>query len=106
MQTTVIIGTALGLFWSGAVLAEAAPPSPELGIYEGSVTIDCAVKPNGRLKECKVLKEVPEGHGYGEATIKLFVKNARVDLANGKEKIPEGTRKKFTYKWPLEEKPH
>jgi hypothetical protein len=88
MKTTVIIGMVFSFFWAGAVLAEDAPPSPELGVYEGSVTIDCAVKPNGRLKDCKILKEVPEGHGYGEATIKLFVRNACVASKDRQEKIP------------------
>jgi hypothetical protein len=93
-------------FWTGYVVADETSSAPELGVTEGSVTIDCAVKPNGRLKDCKVLKEVPEGHGYGEATIKLFLKNARVDPEDRQVKMPEGMRRKFTYKWPIEQKPH
>ncbi|HLZ75178.1 TonB family protein [Phenylobacterium sp.] len=47
-------------------------PKPALMAHvEGSVTIGCEVGVEGRLHECKVLKEDPAEQGFGEAALKL-----------------------------------
>lgn len=37
----------------------------------GEATIECKVRPNGRLKDCLVLSESPQGAGFGAATLAL-----------------------------------
>ncbi|KSB90847.1 hypothetical protein AS593_11590 [Caulobacter vibrioides] len=37
----------------------------------GLATIGCMVGKGGRLTDCKVLKETPEGYGFGKAAVKL-----------------------------------
>jgi hypothetical protein len=38
---------------------------------EGSADIDCAVAPGGRLADCRVVKETPDGFGFGAAALRL-----------------------------------
>jgi len=38
---------------------------------EGRATVLCRVDARGRLQDCKILDESPEGYGFGDATLKL-----------------------------------
>ncbi len=72
---------------NGAALAQAsAPPNPGAAaprprsLYpdraqrmevNGKTVMDCQVTAEGRLTDCVVLSETPEGYGFAEATLEL-----------------------------------
>jgi protein TonB len=37
----------------------------------GRGVVDCAVAPNGKLQDCRVVLEEPAGSGFGDAALKL-----------------------------------
>lgn len=68
----------------------------------GTVVIDCAINSQGRVTSCDVISETPKGYGFGAATVKGFLKGARVDPSSVGGELRDGDRKKFTYKWTLD----
>jgi hypothetical protein len=45
----------------------------------GATLIDCMIAPDGTMKSCSILAEVPVGYGVGDFAAKGFEKFARVD---------------------------
>jgi TonB family protein len=44
----------------------------ELRLHPGAVggaTLRCMAQPDGRVTDCEVLREIPEGQGYGRAAV-------------------------------------
>ena len=42
--------------------------------YAGQATVSCIVLADGRLSDCKLTREEPEGRGFGDAALKLSAK--------------------------------
>ncbi|MGA9659068.1 MAG: TonB family protein, partial [Asticcacaulis sp.] len=66
---------------------------------EGTVTIDCAINSSGKVTSCDILNESPKGYGFGAATVKAFIRYAKVEPKSVGGELRDGDRKKFTYKW-------
>lgn len=55
--------------------AAPTPPVTELseGVVtaarEGQVTLECMVRPDGNLRDCRVVSETPRGAGFGRAAL-------------------------------------
>lgn len=62
----VVVASLFGLGAAGC--ASQSRPSEVAG--EGWAKVNCAVAPNGGLSDCRVVKEHPEGAGFGEAALK------------------------------------
>jgi len=77
--------------------AEEYPPRALEAEVEGSVIINCEVGPDDRLTRCVIEHESPIDYGFGEATVFVFLKYARL-----KPGIQQpGEWKRFTYRWQL-----
>ncbi|WP_281187194.1 TonB family protein [Asticcacaulis taihuensis] len=86
---------------SGDVLADLYPDRALNDEVEGTVTIDCAINASGRVTSCDVVNESPKGYGFAAATVKAFIKYAKVDPSSVGGQLRDGDRRKFTYKWTL-----
>lgn len=51
------------------VLALYPPAAADKGVTAGSGTADCLVTPDGKLTDCRVARETPEGLGFGAAAV-------------------------------------
>lgn len=60
--------------------ASQSKPSEVAG--DGWAKVNCAVAPNGGLSDCRIVKEHPEGAGFGEAVLKA--------AASGRFSAPSG----------------
>jgi protein TonB len=47
------------------------PPQARRDSTDGQAEMTCLVAPDGHLRDCAVLHELPEGQGFGAATLKL-----------------------------------
>jgi protein TonB len=54
-------------------IVEYMPNAARQGV-SGRATINCRVTKAGRLRDCSVLNETPEGLGFGAAAVKMAVK--------------------------------
>jgi protein TonB len=86
---------------SGDVLADMYPDRALNDEVEGTVTIDCAINASGRVTSCDVINESPKGYGFAAATVKAFIRYAKVDPSSVGGQLRDGDRRKFTYKWTL-----
>ncbi|MDC7683882.1 hypothetical protein PQU92_11385 [Asticcacaulis sp. BYS171W] len=66
----------------------------------GEVIITCGWTANGRLKDCRALKEEPEGYGFADVTIRGF--EAYTELQGMTGDSGPGEEKKFRYRWTIE----
>ena len=44
----------------------------------GGVKLMCQVDENGRVSECRILQELPEGQGYGPEALSMLRRGTRV----------------------------
>ncbi len=65
----------------------------------GTVAIDCLVRADGYLAECDVMQEDPQGYGFADATVAMFLKYVHVDPASVPGGLHSWSRKSFTYGW-------
>lgn len=88
-----------GLVW-------AAPPDitfPSRSRYEqGLAAIQCYVRPNGRLRDCTVESEFPEGSGFGRQATLGAHRSARVEAPDGSPPGVEGRRVSFVTRYRME----
>jgi len=84
-----------------AEMSDSYPDRAANDEVEGTVTIDCAVSASGKVTSCDILNESPKGYGFGAATVKLFIRYAKVAPSSVGGSLRDGDRKKFTYKWQL-----
>jgi protein TonB len=56
----------------------------------------------GRITSCDIISENPKGYGFGQATVKAFIRHAKVKPASVGGELRDGDRRKFTYKWQLD----
>ncbi|MBA4000271.1 hypothetical protein [Brevundimonas sp.] len=82
-----------------SMAAACAPSPPEVRLAEGVglVTIECAVGENGSLRRCAVIRESPQGFGYGEATLRL-ARTQMGPVARAGQGV-EGARVRMTIRW-------
>jgi TonB family protein len=87
--TTILVLLALV---SGSALAQdyvpsATPPKNKCSSYpeeairarlRGDVAMECAVKPDGYLTDCKVILETPPGHGFARGAIACIAPTIRM----------------------------
>lgn len=66
---------------------------------EGRVQVDCTVADGGRLRDCTVVSETPEGYGFGENTIKALELHGRVNP----DSLKPGQRVRQPILWRIEE---
>ncbi len=83
-------------------MADLYPPRAQDNEVEGTVTIDCAINEAGKVTNCDIISESPAGYGFGQATVKAFIRYAHVDPSSVGGQLQGGARKKFTYKWTLQ----
>lgn len=64
-------------------VSQAAPEYPEAAVLRdiplATVRVACIVPPDGRLDECRILSEAPDGLGFGRAAL-VAARNSRVAL--------------------------
>jgi len=53
--------------WALLAFGAAAQTAP---VVDGRAEISCTVQANGRLADCRVLSETPEGQGFGEEALR------------------------------------
>lgn len=71
-------------------LVKVYPPEAVKAKVEGDVVLGCHVTATGALADCSVLRETPEGAGFGAAALKL------TGLFEAREQTPEGGPKRGT----------
>lgn len=69
---------------SGADIEKVYPSGAWDRGQSGRAAIGCSVAAKGRLTDCKILSEDPEGAGFGEATLKLSEKFRMAEVIDGK----------------------
>ncbi|HZZ67469.1 MAG TPA: TonB family protein [Phenylobacterium sp.] len=69
-------------------LMRAYPADAAKGRLEGDVVLHCHVTLTGQLTDCSVLRETPQGAGFGAAALKL------TELFEAREQTPEGGPKR------------
>lgn len=47
---------------------------------EGWAKVQCTVQTTGRLADCVVVAETPQGYGFGAAAVKTLTETGRADL--------------------------
>ena len=68
----------------------------------GVAIIDCVLQADGKVKDCVVVKEMPRGYGFGEATVKLFEDEYNLNTQTPPhESHNPGDHMTFTYTWKL-----
>jgi TonB family protein len=71
--------------------ADAYPPTALREGLEGRAVIYCAVLATGRLSECVVVEETPQGKGFGAAALTLapyFQLSAKTPIEGASVRIP------------------
>ncbi len=86
--------------------AGCATPSPDrprlVPGANGVAVMECMVGRDGRLNDCRILSETPEGRGLGEATLALAARfNMRETTRNGLPTV--GSRVRIPIQWRLDE---
>lgn len=56
--------------WLTQPAAEFPAEAMRRGYQEGAVDLACTVAVSGRLSDCRVVEETPEGHGFGASALK------------------------------------
>jgi TonB family protein len=56
---------------TGADLARVYPPAAAKAELDGGATVGCDVAKDGRLENCVIRKEMPQGAGFGQAALDL-----------------------------------
>lgn len=81
-------------YWAEAPTVEAMtavyPPAARAAGTGGRATLDCAVASSGRLSDCRLAQEFPEGEGFGDAALKLADHLALGPGARAAEAFPDG----------------
>lgn len=67
----------------------------------GLAAILCYVRDNGRLRDCSVESEFPEGSGFGRAATLGAHRTARVEAAGGSDEDIEGRRISFVTRYRM-----
>lgn len=65
---------------------------------DGWAKVNCAFAPNGGLSDCRIVKEHPEGAGFGEAVLKAAA-SGRFSPRSGSD---VGARVEFTTRFRLD----
>ncbi|OYW79427.1 MAG: hypothetical protein B7Z26_08120 [Asticcacaulis sp. 32-58-5] len=68
----------------------------------GSATLECRWDEKGRITNCDILKEAPDGYGFGDATRRLLMVYGTVELEKTTKLPPEKRTIKIRYHWTLE----
>ena len=71
-------------------LMKVYPPEAVRSRIEGDVLLHCHVLATGKLSDCGVLRETPQGAGFGAAALEL------TDLFEAREQVPDGGPKRGT----------
>ena len=53
------------------------------GAREGRVTLECVIRPDGGLRDCRVISESPRGAGFGRAALDAASRTRRSVLGAG-----------------------
>ncbi|ESQ78034.1 TonB family protein [Asticcacaulis sp. YBE204] len=83
----------------GQAMASLYPKAAAKARIEGDVVIACGWTAKGHLRNCRVIKETPEGYGFAEATVKGFETYAELKDVAGESAL--GEEKKVRYKWTI-----
>lgn len=90
----------------GLVVSQDPPPPPttlpDMVAIGGRVTLECVVRSNGRLTDCRVIEENPAGYGFGEAALNA-ARETRVSPRSGGSGA-DGARIRWTTRFqPMED---
>jgi protein TonB len=99
----------MGFVMTGGVSAKDRYPERAANDeISGMAVIDCVLQVDGKVKDCVVVKEAPQGYGFGEATVKLFEDEYNINSQKPSSQKPSSTPHKpgdhmtFTYKWIID----
>ncbi len=84
---------------TGASVADYYPVTAIAEKVTGETEIDCIVAEDLKLGKCIVTEEVPEGYGFGVATIKLAMRKARGVAVDGNGTSCVGRHVRFRFHW-------
>ena len=80
---------------TGEDIARVYPDRAARDGVDGRAALDCMIKADGRLGDCKVMLEEPAGAGFGEATLRLSTifrmqskSSDGIETAGGRIRIP------------------
>ena len=59
------------------------PEGVVTGTREGRVTLECVIRPDGGLRDCRVISESPRGAGFGRAALDAASRTRRSVLGAG-----------------------
>ena len=76
---------------SQRLLGKHNPPRPRYEGVSGGALLACHVLPSRRLADCEVLRETPEGYGFGKAAREPPMLGGQV-VARGRVAIPVAFR--------------
>jgi protein TonB len=98
----LILNPEWGIRPSGADMLSAFPERAMRMGKSGSATLRCLVAPGGRLANCRVISETPEGYGFGQGALKLtrFFR-IKPTLIDGREELPVGSEVEFPFGFRL-----
>jgi hypothetical protein len=74
---------------------DAAPLHPVAKAYVAKVNLDCVVRTDGGLKDCRVVNASPAGRAEADKVVQRF--ETEVYLKPGEAK--SGDHKRFTFVW-------
>lgn len=73
---------------------------PSRASYDGGLAaINCTVRANGRLRDCTIESEFPEGSGFGRAATYGSHRTAQVGVAEGSSESMEGRKIAFVTRY-------
>ncbi len=90
LLAVVVLSAGPALAVKAPPLTPSTPPRPSVDNYpdraakahvEGWAKVQCTVQATGRLADCVVLAEAPQGYGFGAATVKSATETGKADLS-------------------------
>jgi hypothetical protein len=71
------------------------PPKARKAKIDGVVVVACTARVNARFDGCRIVREMPQGFGFGAATLKMVAEIGQADLRVNKP----GDEVQATIKW-------
>ena len=69
---------------------------------DGAAVMECVIGQDGRLDDCRIISETPEGQGFGEATLGLAYR-FQMRTVNRRGQSTIGSRVRIPIQWRLDE---
>jgi periplasmic protein TonB len=71
------------------------PPRARKARIDGVVVVACIARADSRFEACRIVREMPQGFGFGDATLKMVAEIGQADLKVNKP----GDEVQATIRW-------